>query len=389
MHTVRAARRRGKSVAGQLAKGSCERATQVILGIGVTTGKAGAAPTQQLRDGRYGCSLSQQLFSDPLVGNTPIGVRKSLWNPQPLQPGLIDVGGRRGGKGCGDHPFAGERTWQRSGSGGGASYLSLGGLYQQRTVGSQPNLRLHQLHPGGVPVALTPEGFLIGEPGQPSQMTPVGAGQVAAIDMGQLFGDDGSYGRFQADRTDLDPSLEVTGTGLEHHARLMTIGSHPFECGRVSVVQIQEDVPGVAAVSIRLNVYVTALTIANAQEPYRRLLAQLGSRPEPFAWECCSSGVVNQSNQIEIMWHRGELPSNAAQGEEQTTIKHKCCRRSDSPYNALMVRPRGRKAKQLAGNRECHNSGLSQKRAQPKGEIMPGIVAQIVNNSGKRVWMAV
>ena len=86
MHTVRAARRRGKSFAGQFTKGSCERATQVILGVSVTTGKARTAPTQQLRDGRYGCSLSQQLLSDPLVGNTPIGVRKSLWNPQPLIP---------------------------------------------------------------------------------------------------------------------------------------------------------------------------------------------------------------------------------------------------------------------------------------------------------------
>jgi hypothetical protein len=73
MHTVRAARRRGKSVAGQLAKGLCERATQVIVGVSVTTRKARAAPTQQLRDGRYGCSLSQQLLSNPLVGNTPIG----------------------------------------------------------------------------------------------------------------------------------------------------------------------------------------------------------------------------------------------------------------------------------------------------------------------------
>jgi hypothetical protein len=68
------------------------------------------------------------------------------------------------------------------------------------------------------------------------------------------------------------------------------------------------------------------------------------------------------------MWHRGELSSNAAQGEEQTTIKHKCCRRSDSPYNALMVRPRRRKAKQLAANRECQNSGLSQKSAQPRAQ---------------------
>ena len=242
--------------------------------------------------------------------------------------------------------------------------MSLGGLDQQRAVASQPNLRLHDLHPGGVSVALTPEGFLIGEPGQPSQMTPVGAGQVAAIDMGQLSGDDGGYRRFEADRTDLNPSLEVAGTGLEHHARLMTIGSHQFECGHVCVVQIQEDVPGVSTVSIRLKVYVTALTIANAQESYRRLLAQLGGRPEPFPWECGSRGVVNQSNQIEIMWYGGELPSNTAQREEQTTIKHKCCRRSDSPYNALMVRPRGREAKQLAANRECQNSRLFQKRAQ-------------------------
>jgi hypothetical protein len=366
MHTVRAARRRGKSVAGQLVKGLCERATQVIVGVSVTTRKAWAAPTQQLRDGRYGCSLSQQLLSNPLVGNTPIGVGKSLWNPQSLQPSLVDVAGRWGGPGCGDHPFVGDRPWQRSGSvdGGGASYLSLGGLNQQRGVGRQPNLCLDQLHPGGISIALTPARLLIGEPGQSSQMTPVGAGQVAAIDMGQLSGDDGGYRRFQADRTDLNPSLEVAGAGLEQHARLMTIGLHQFECGHVCVVQIQEDVPGVPAVSIRLNVYVTALAIANAQESYRRLLAQLGGRPEPFAWECCSSGMVNQSNQIEIMWHRGELPSNAAHGKEQTTIKHKCCRRSDSPYNALMVRPRGRKAKQLAGNRECQNSGLSQKRAQ-------------------------
>src|SRR5215472_10472297 len=365
MHTVRAARRRGKScLAGQFAKGSCERAAQVILGVSVTTGKARATTTQQLHDGRYGCSLSQQFLSDPLVGNTPIGVRKSLWNPQPLQPGLVDVAGRRGGTG-GDYPLAGERTWQPSGSGdgGGASYLSLGGPDQQRAVGSQPNLRLHQLHPGGVSVALSPEELLIGEPGQPSQMTPVGTGQVAAIGMGQLSGDAGGYGRLQANRTDVNPSLEMAGAGLEHHARLMTIGTHQFECGCVGVVQIQQDVPCVPVVSIGLNVYVTALTIANAQESYRRLLAQLGGRPEPFAWECGSGGVVNQSNQIEIMRHRRELPSNAAQREKPTTIKHKCCRRSDSSYNALMVRPRGRKAKQLAANRECQNSGLSQKRA--------------------------
>jgi hypothetical protein len=82
-----------------------------------------------------------------------------------------------------------------------------------------------------------PEGLLIGEPNQPSQMTPVGTGQVAAIGAGQLSGDAGGYRRFQANRTDLNPSLEMAGASLQHDARLMTIGTHPFQCGRVGVVE--------------------------------------------------------------------------------------------------------------------------------------------------------
>ena len=151
MHTVRAAPRRGKSPSVQLAKSPCQRTKQVIPRIGVMTRKARTAATKQIRDDRHGCSLSQQLFGDPLVSDTPIRVRESLWNPQPLQPGLVDVGSRRGGKRCGDHRLAGERTWQRSGSDDGAGdapYLLLSGLYQQSTFGRQANLRVQESHPG-------------------------------------------------------------------------------------------------------------------------------------------------------------------------------------------------------------------------------------------------
>jgi hypothetical protein len=339
------------------------------------TGKARTAATKQIRDDRHGYSLSQQLFGDPLVGDTPIGVRESLWNPQPLQPGLVDVGGRRWGNRCGDHRLAGERTWQRSGGDDGAGdapYLSLSGLYQQSTFGRQANLRVQESHPWTVPIALASEGFPVGEPGQPSQMTPVGAGQVTSVSVGQLSGDRGGHGRFQADSTDLNPSLEMAGASLEHHTRLMPIDAHPFERGRIGVVQIQQDVAGVPVVSIGLKVYVTAFTIPNAQESYCRLLAQLGGRPEPFARECRSGGVVNQSHQIEIEGHRRELPSNSVQREEQATIKHKrTCRRSNSPYNALMLYPRGRRRKSIIGNGRCQNSGLSQKRAQAKNVTKP------------------
>src|SRR5271167_3369633 len=341
MHTVRAARGRRKRSAGQLAKSPCQRAAQVILGVSVMTGKTRTAATKQIGNRSHGCPPSQQLFSDPLVGNAPIGVRKSVWNPQPLQPSLVNVGGLRGGTGYRDHQVAGERTRQRPGNGaGGAPYLSLGGLYQQSTLGRQANLRVQDSHPRSVAVALTPEKFLVGEPGQPSQMTPVGAGQVASIKVGQLPGDRGSRGRFQADSTDLNPSLEMAGAGLEHHTGLMPVDSHPCECSRIGVIQIQQDVAGVPVVRIRLNVYVTALTIANAQESYRRLPAQLSGGPEPFAWECRSGGVVNQPNQVEILGHRRELPPDGEPREEQATIRHKHNgRRSNSPYNALMLFP--------------------------------------------------
>src|SRR5271167_5139002 len=76
-------------------------------------------------------------------------------------------------------PASGTRQRPGSSNGaGGAPYLSLGGLYQQSTLGRQANLRVQDSHPGSVPVALTPEKFLVSEPGQSSQMTPVGASQV-------------------------------------------------------------------------------------------------------------------------------------------------------------------------------------------------------------------
>src|SRR5262249_19553731 len=140
--------------------------------------------------------MSQQLFGDPLVGNTPIGTREPLWNAQPLEPSLIYFASRRERTGGGNRQFAGAqlgpRLGQRSGScghrhrTGETPDLWLGGLYQRSALSRQAGLRVQESDPGSVAVALATEGFLVGEPGQPSQMTPVGAGQVASISEGQL-----------------------------------------------------------------------------------------------------------------------------------------------------------------------------------------------------------
>jgi hypothetical protein len=132
----------------------------------------------------------------------------------------------------------------------------------------------------------------------------------------------------------------------------MPVDSHPFERGIIVVVQIQQNIAGVPVVSVRLNVHITALTIANAQEANRRLLAQLSGAPEPFARECRSGSVMNQPDQVEIMRHRRELPPDGMQREEQATIKHKhIAGRANSPYNALMLYLRGQQNKVICSER--------------------------------------
>jgi hypothetical protein len=53
-------------------------------------------------------------------------------------------------------------------------------------------------------------------------MTPIGAGQVAAVEVGQPFADLAGHGRWDGCGTDLHPSLEIAGTGLEYHTGFVT-----------------------------------------------------------------------------------------------------------------------------------------------------------------------
>src|SRR5712692_7062203 len=88
------------------------------------------------------------------------------------------------------------------------------------------------------------------------------------------------------------------------------------------MVQIDQDVAAVAVLGVGLDVNVTSLAVANAQKSYRCRLRQLGSRPKPFARECSSDGVVNQTDQIQVVGHRRELPTDGLQRESESAIEH-------------------------------------------------------------------
>ncbi len=221
-HTVRAGCRRGKSRAAQLAESAREGAPQIVCGSRMTPRKAGAPAAEQCLDERRRCALPQQFLGDPLVCNAPVGLRESLRNPQTVQPSLIDFAGYGGMPGRG-HRVPGRRSGEPSHgrhAGRGTGYLAAGCFDHLSPPAGQAQLGVQESHPGSVAVGLAPQGLLVGEASQPSQMAPIGAGQVCPIEPGQLFGNGAGDGRFQRIGTDSNPSLQGgrDWSGARHRA---------------------------------------------------------------------------------------------------------------------------------------------------------------------------
>jgi len=364
---------RWKSFATQFVESPCQGATEVILRVGVATGKVRASVTEHCADIRYRNTLLQQLFGDPFVGYTPIGLWESLWNVQPLQAGKID-GARQRVVTRRDWPIGKRRVPQRAGRGrlGVCRInLALGGLHQRNSLSSRAQLGMQDPHPGSISVALTSARFLIRESGQPSHMTPVGARHVPLIGASQPSGDGASDPWLEGCDTDSNPGLQVAGAGLEQDTGLMPMGSHLFQNGCIAVIQIQQDIAGVVLFGVGLDIYVTALTITNAQKSDRRFFDQLSGCPQAFAGKGAAGSVVDQPDEVEVVRHGRELAADCLQREEEAAIQHKCsCTPGISAYDAFMVSLYGSKGNVSTGSGMCPISGLSQKRAQAR--FVPG-----------------
>ena len=153
-------------------------------------------------------------------------------------------------------------------------------------------------------------------------MTPIGAGRVAAVDPGQLFADLAGNCSLDGCGTDSHPSLKIAGTGLEHHTRFVTGGAHGFHNGWVSLIQIDEDITGIALLCVGMEVHVTAFPVANAQEPDGGRMGQLGNGPQPLSGEWSASLVMDETDEIKVVRHSRELAAHGQQREIESTVEH-------------------------------------------------------------------
>jgi len=302
----------------------------------VAAGKVWAGELENGLDPLCGCTLRQQLPGDPEIHDAPVRLWEAFRNTPSLHPALIDLGGLGGGDQWRDHilqsPGAGARR-------AGASPLCQQPCWcwqldrrPQQSIGvaSQPRMGMHDLHPGSVAAGCAPLGLLIGESSQPSQMTPVGTGQVASIDTGQLLASSRRHGGFQRGSAEVNPSLEMARAGLEYDTGVMSIGPHALDDCRVGAVEIDQDVAGISALGVGLYVDVTTLAVANAQKSHGGGVSQLSGRPKPFTRERPSGGVVNQTDQIEFVGHRRKLTADGLQSDNESKVEH-------GPHSAIEV----------------------------------------------------
>jgi len=341
-HRARGARRKARVV--ELDGGPSQRASEVVVGLAVAARKAG---TSEPKDGMYllgGYAAAQQLFSDPKIGNAPVGLGEPWEDAQAVQKAMID-GGR--GRRC----DGGEVRFGRRYRGGTSRVVALiqfapsrltgdrrdrqrspdrlarrgrqpalSGLDESVPVGCQLGLSMDQCHPGGVAVGPEARGFAIGEPGQPAQVTPVRTGQVGPIVVGQVLSDGRRQRRFERGLADTDPGLETTGAGLDDDAGLVSVGAHSFNHAGRSQIEVDQDIAGVSVLGKRSDVNVEAIAVAYTQESDHAAATELKASPQSLGRIWFSGLMMNQAKQVQVAGHGGQLPPNGLQGDEESAV---------------------------------------------------------------------
>jgi len=296
---------------------ACDGASQVVIGISVSAGKMRTGEAKDRLNLNSGPSLRKQVSGDPKIHDTPIRLREAFANLPSLHTSLVDRHGLRGTgwvRICGGpvDPIRRCRRW----------YGLPDGLQPRLTAGRQTRTGMDESHPGGVAVGCASCGFLIGESSEPSQVTPVRASPIAAVEVCQVPAGGGRHGRLQRRGTEANPSLQMAGAGLHHHTGIMSVGTHEIHGRRIGAIQIDQDIAGVLISGVGVNVNVTPLAVASSQKADGSGAHQLGCCPKSFSGKRAARQVMNQTDQIQFVGHCSEMATDGLPGQKKSTIVH-------------------------------------------------------------------
>src|ERR1700733_7676539 len=293
---------------------ACQSATQIAFRIAVVAGKIWTSQTENRF--HLGCRYvhSQQFSSQPQIDNAPVRLGKALPNSPTFRPALINAGGSVGRNRGRWITYARKIVGSIPHSRRPLCYQLRGRMQQLGCGRGDARMSFHNLYPRSVTGGRASLELLIGKARQSSQMTPVGARQ--------LLTDGGRQGRFQGCGADANPSLEMARAALQHHTRLMAIGTHAGKDIGSGGIEVNQNVAGVALLGIGQKIDVITLLVTCAQKAHHRSTHQLPRIPHSFSWTRLSCGAVKQADEVESIGHGRELAADSVPGKKESAIEH-------------------------------------------------------------------
>jgi len=307
--------------AGSRKSRSCQSASQIVLGIAMMAREIWTSQTEDSFHLSRRYVHGKQFSREPQIDDAPVNLWKAFLNMPTFHPASINPRGslRRHRRFMVDVQSRMDSVRRSC----GMLCHGLHGRTQQILGGAgQDGTSFDDFDPRSRTESRTSFKLLISEARQSSHVAPVGTGEVASVGLSQLLTDDRGYGRLQGSGADMNPSLEMARAGLEHHTRLMAMGSHSGQHIGRGMIQVKENIAGVAILGIGEKIDVKALKVACAQEAQHRSPHQMSHIPHSFTRARPSCGAVDQANEIELIRHRRQLAAHCMRGDEESAIRH-------------------------------------------------------------------
>ncbi|MBV8903104.1 MAG: SEC-C domain-containing protein [Acidobacteriia bacterium] len=101
------------------------------------------------------------------------------------------------------------------------------------------------------------------------------------------------------------------------------------------------------------------VAVASPQKPNDRFIRQLGGGPQSFTRQGFPADRVNQTNQIPVAWHCGDLSAHGRHGESKSAV-----------YHEIRLANYAKKIDHFSSNGSCASSTVSHLRGTPQEETV-------------------
>src|SRR5438132_10822899 len=128
--------------------------------------------------------------------------------------------------------------------------------------------------------------------------------------------------KLQGRGAEVNPGLLVSRAGLQHHTGVMPMSAHGGDHRRLCAIQVDENVACVLVAGVGQHIDVAPFAVAHTQKADSGSAAQLFRRPKSFARKRIPGLMVNQTNQVQLVGHGGELSADGMQSEKETAVVH-------------------------------------------------------------------